>query len=143
MAKDLKNLIQIHEWEVDEKRRKLGELLRLLDNLEAQARALEEELVHEQQAAAESPDEAGFQYGGYAETVIERRERINESIAQMEVAIADSREDLREAFVELKKYEVAQENRDRRAALEENRRSQLELDEIGLQTFRRKQRSVG
>ena len=48
MAKDLNNLIQIHEWEVDEKRRKLGELLRLLDNLEAQAAALEDELVREQ-----------------------------------------------------------------------------------------------
>nr|MBC8239921.1 hypothetical protein [Alphaproteobacteria bacterium] len=73
MAKDLHNLIQIHEWDVDEKRRKLGELLRLLDNLEAQARALEAELAREQKTAQESPGEAGFLYGDYAENVIDRR----------------------------------------------------------------------
>ena len=116
MAKDLNNLIQIHEWEVDEKRRKLGELLRLLDNLEAQAAALEDELVREQIIAKESPEEAGYLYGGYAETVIDRRERIRQSIEQMEVSISEAREELREAYVELKKYEVAQENRERRAA---------------------------
>jgi len=138
MAKDLHNLIQIHEWDVDEKRRKLGELLRLLDNLEAQARALEEELVREQQAAKDSPEEAEFLYGEYAETVIDRRERIRESIRQMESAIEEAREELRLAYVDLKKYEVAQENRDRRATQERNRREQAELDAVGLEGFRRK-----
>lgn len=139
MAKDLHNLIQIHEWDVDEKRRKLGELLRLLENLEAQAQALEEELVREQQAAQESPGEAGFLYGDYAETVIDRRERIQESIRQMENAIEEAREELRLAYVELKKYEVAQENRDKRALLERNRREQAESDSVGLEGFRRNQ----
>lgn len=137
MAKDLHNLIQIHEWDVDEKRRKLGELLRLLDNLEAQARALEEELVREQKAAKEKPEEAGFLYGDYAENVIDRRERIQASINQMEVAIEEAREELRLAYVDLKKYEVAQENRDRRAALEQGRRDQAETDAVGLEGYRR------
>ncbi len=143
MAKDLHNLIQIHEWDVDEKRRKLGELLRLLDNLEAQARALEEELAREQKKAEESPEEAGYLYGEYAETVIDRRERIQESIRQMEIAIEEAREELRLAYVELKKYEVAQENRDRRAAIERNRREQAELDTVGLESFRRNRMVAG
>lgn len=138
MAKNLQNLIHIHEWEVDEKRRKLGELLRLLDNLEAQAMALEAELVREQEIARRSPGEAGFQYGSYAVTVIDRRERIRQSIEQMEQSIEQSREELREAYVKLKKYEVAQEARERRATLERNRREQAELDEVGLQGFIRK-----
>ncbi len=138
MAKNLQNLIHIHEWEVDEKRRKLGELLRLLDNLEAQAMALEDELVREQEIARQSPGEAGFQYGSYAETVIDRRERIRQSIEQMEQSINAAREELREAYVELKKYEVAQEARERRATLERNRREQAELDEVGIQGFVRK-----
>jgi len=141
MAKDLHNLIQIHEWEVDEKRRKLGELLRLLENLEAQAKALEEEVIREQQAAEQSPEEAGFLYGEYAETVIDRRERIQDSIRQMEVAIEEAREELRLAYVELKKYEVAQENRDKRAALERNRREQAASDDVGLEGYRRKQQA--
>lgn len=137
MAKDLQNLIRLNEWEVDEKRRKLGELLRLMANLEAQAKALEEELVREQREAEQQPVEGGLLYGAYAENVIERRERLKESMDQMEVAIEEAREDLRVAYLELKKYEVAQENRDRRLAKEAARRETMEFDEIGIETFRR------
>lgn len=137
MARDLHNLIHIHEFEVDEKRRKLGELLRLLSNLEAQARALEAELVQEQAEAQKNPAEAGHLYGAYAEAVIDRRERIQQSIAQMEQAVDEAREDLRVSFIELKKYEVAQENRDRKRATELERQERMELDEIGLQTHRK------
>ncbi len=136
MAKDLKAVIRLHEWEVDEKRRKLGELLRLSESLEDQAQRLEEELVREQQTAKESPEEAGLLYGNYAEAVIDRRRRIAESITKTEEEIDDSREILREAYLELKKFEVAQENRDKRAALELARKDQAFLDEVGSQSFR-------
>jgi len=137
MAKDLQNLIRINEWEVDEKRRKLGELLRLMANLEAQAVALEEELAREQQQAGNAPVEAGLLYGAYAEAVIERRERIKESIDKMEAAIVEAREELRLAYLELKKYEVAQENRNRKLAKEAARRETMEYDEIAIQGFRK------
>ncbi len=139
MAKDLKNLIRLHEWQVDEKRRKVGGLLRLVADLEDQARRLEEELINEQAAAAASPEEAGFLYGNYAETVIERRQRIADSIAKAEEEIAAAQDELREAYRELKKYEIAQENREKREAEEEARRDQMFLDDIGLQNFRRRQ----
>lgn len=137
MAKDLKNLIRLNEWEVDEKRRKLGELLRLMANLEAQEKALEEELVREQAEAGSSPVEAGLLYGAYAETVIERRERIRDSIEKMESAIEEAREELRLAYLELKKFEVAQENRQRKLAKEAARRETMEYDEIGIEGYRR------
>lgn len=139
MAKDLKNIIRVQEWEVDEKRRKLGELLRLAEELEDQARRLEEELVREQAAARASPEEAGILYGNYAETVIMRRAYIAQSIARTEKEITAARDDLREAYRELKKYQVAQENREKREALELARKDQAFLDEVGLQGFRRKQ----
>ena len=139
MAKDLQNLIRINEWEVDEKRRKLGELLRLMANLEAQAQALEEELVREQREAGDKPVEAGLLYGAYAESVIERRERIRESIEKMEQAIAEAREELRVAYLELKKFEVAQENRDKKLAKEAARRETIEYDEVAIQGFRKAQ----
>ncbi|MEQ8664808.1 MAG: flagellar export protein FliJ [Rhodospirillales bacterium] len=136
MPKDLQNLIRLNEWEVDEKRRKLGELLRLMANLEAQAKALEEELVREQHKAGENPVEGGLLYGAYAETVIERRERIKDSIEKMEEAITEAREELRVAYLELKKYEIAQENRDKKMAREAARRETMEYDEVGLQSYR-------
>ena len=39
--------------------------------------------------------------------------------------------------MELKKYQVAQEVRNREEELEETRREQAELDELGLQLYRR------
>lgn len=136
MAKNLKSVVRLHEWEMDEKRRKVGELLRLAERLEDQAKCLEKELLSEQKKAKESPSEAGFFYGNYAEAVIGRRRRIAESIAKTDEEIEIAREALREAYVEFKKYESAQKNRDARQAVELARKEQSFLDEVGLQQFR-------
>lgn len=131
MAKNLGGLIRLHEWNVDQKRRKLGELLSLLADLEEQAIDLEEEVKSEQRVASASPAVAGLLYGNYAMGVIERRRRIAESIAKTEETVAAAREDMREAFMILKKFQTAQDNRDRREADELNRKEQAILDEIG------------
>lgn len=135
---DLHNLIRLHEWQVDEKRRRLGELLRVLDDLENRLKRLEEEVVREQQVAAHDPSGAGFLYGNYAEAVIERREKLKESISRAEAEIARARDDLREAYRDLKKYEIAQRNRDQRAAAEAARKEQIVLDELGIQGYRQR-----
>lgn len=138
MAKNLKGLIRLHQWMVDEKRRKLGELLKMLAELEDRAQRLEQEALDEQAAAARAPETAGHLYGNYALQVVERRERLAKSIASMEQEIAAARDVLNEAYRELKKFQVAQEVRDRRAALEATRRDQNILDEIGLNIHRRR-----
>ncbi len=138
MAKNLKALIRLHQWMVDEKRRKLGELLKMLAELEDRAHRLEIEVVEEQAAAARAPDTAGLLYGNYARHVIERRERLAKSIASMEQGIAVAREDVNEAYRELKKFQVAQDVRDRRIALEAARREQNILGEVGLNIHRRR-----
>jgi flagellar FliJ protein len=139
MAEDLKNIIRIHEFGVDEKRRDLGELLKLMGDLEQSQRDLVAEVINEQRIAASMPGEADLCYGIYAQNVIIRRERMAESIIQMEVKVGDARDALSEAYMDLKKYEIAQENREKRAALEEGRREQSILDEIGLNAHRRKE----
>lgn len=138
MARKLANLIRIHEWRVDEKRRRLGDLQRMLTEFLEQARRLEEELVREQKVAARVPSEGGYYYGGYAQAVIARRETLAHSIAKTEDEVAAAREDLREAYRELKKYEVAQANRTAAEKKEEDRRETAVLDEVGLQAFIRK-----
>lgn len=136
MAKNLKGLIRLHKWMVDEKRRKLSDLLKMLAELEEQLRQLEAEVVAEQKAAANAPETAGFLYGNYARRVIERRERLVQSIASMEMQISAAREELNDAYRELKKFQVVQDVRDRREALEAARREQGVLDEIGLTIHR-------
>lgn len=138
MGKDLRTLVRLHAWTVDEKRRKLGALLRLGGDLEDQVQRLEEEVVREQGSAGDAPEVAGFYYGNYANAVIERRERLRDSIARTETEIAAAQEELREAYRDLKKYEVAQDMRERRETEERERVEQQVLDEVGLEVHRRR-----
>lgn len=131
MAKNLGGLIRLHEWNVDQKRRKLGDLLGLVADLEGQAIGLEEEMKSEQRAATASPEVAGLLYGNYAMGVIERRRGIAESIVKTEEILVKARDEMREAFIILKKFQTAQENRDRREAEDLDRKELAILDEIG------------
>ena len=142
MAKDLKNLIRLHEWQVDEKRLKLAGLLQFLDDLQDQARRLEEEVVAEQRIAAAEPGEAGFLYGKYAEVVIQRRHRIAASIFQAEEQAAAAREELNQAYRDLKKYEAAEASRLEREQKEADRKDQNILDEVGMQSFVRRRKGA-
>ncbi|MDH5750465.1 MAG: flagellar FliJ family protein, partial [Rhodospirillales bacterium] len=137
MARDLHSLIRLHEWRVEEHRRKLGDLLRFLHDLENRAKLLEAEIVHEQNVAQSSPEEAGRGYGQYAEAAIDRRHRLAESIAQSQDEVVAAREELNKAYRELRKFELAQASRDKREALEELRREQAVLDEVGMRTHMR------
>ena len=131
-------MIRVNEFNVDEKRRSLGELLVQMAELEQRQQDLKTEVANEQRIASSLPGEADLYYGVYAETVIDRREHITESIKQMEAKLVVSREELSSAYVELKKYEIAQKNREKKKALEASRREQSILDEIGMNTHRRK-----
>jgi len=138
MAKNLKTLIRLNEWTVDERRRELGDVLGSLESLENGLLRLRDELASEQQAVQSSPNEAGFFYGNYAAAVIQRRNHLNNGIVQMEAKVAEARERLDEAYRELKKFEIAQENRDLELAKEMGRQEQSEMDELGLQVHRLK-----
>ena len=138
MANELHSLIRLHRWGVDEKRRRLAELLRFVAGLEDRGRRLEAEIKNEQAVAGASPVEVGFIYGNYAEAVIGRRQRIAGSIAGTEVEIAAARAELGDAYRELKKYEIAQDERDKRQAEELSRKEQIILDELGIKGFLQK-----
>jgi len=138
MAKGLAKLVRVKEWTVDEKRRALGAKLRELEELEQARIRLEEEVLAEQRAATDSPNEAGLLYGTYAEGVIHRREQFDAAIESKEAEVAAAREQLNEAYRELKKYEVLRDNRVRREQAERDRKEALMLDELGLESDRRK-----
>ena len=138
MAKGLTTLARLTKWTVDQRRRTLGALLRELEDLETTRRGLDIELSQEQSAAADNPDEAGLLYGTYAEAFINRRDIMDESIRTKKAEIENALEELNESYRELKKYEVARDNRSQFELVEEVRREQIELDDIGLETYRRK-----
>ena len=77
--KGLDNLIRLHRWQLNEKRRHLVELERLTQRLAAQIRELEVEIRNEQQVAGSST-EAAITYGDYARAAIGRMLDLVESL---------------------------------------------------------------
>lgn len=139
MARDFKTLVRINDWAVDQKRRALGEQLRQLENLQGLLQQLKDEIVNEQKLATDMPTEAGLTYGAYAVVAIERRDDLVRRIDLQERAVAGAREDLRDAYLELKKYEIAEERRGAKIAADLAREEQAVLDEIGIVGHIRKQ----
>lgn len=129
--KGLPALIRLHSWQLDGKRRELADLEGLEDQLLAEAQRLEDEVATEQEHARTS--EAGvFYYGGFALGVIERRKRIQASIDDIRQQIEAKREEVADAFRELKRYEITLAERQKREKLEAERRNQADLDEVSL-----------
>lgn len=135
--KGLAALIRLHTWRLDEKRRELADLQRLEDQFLEDGRRLDAEVAAEQEFAKTS-DTGSFSYGGFAVGVIERRKRIEASIAEVRRRIDDKRAEVAEAFQELKRYEITQAERLKRERAEADRRTQAELDEISLMQHQRR-----
>ena len=133
--KGLPTLIRMHQWKLEEMRRNLGELEGLRADLEQRLRNLHAEHLEEQRIASSSA-ELGFTYNGYANSFIHRREKLHQSIAELEDALQEARGQVQEAYQEVKKYEIVHERTMRKEYDLEIRREQVALDEAGLQMHR-------
>ena len=67
-----------------------------------------------------------------------RRERLDKSLVDLRGELEKLREQITEAFSDLKKTEQTVKNREQRQRLAERRKDQAISDEIGLQLHRRK-----
>jgi len=130
------SLIRLHRFQVDEKRRKLAELELMVQEFRARERELEAQVEAEQKKAGIS-DVAHFAYPMFAKSVIRRRENILTSIEDIERQLDAAKEELSDAFRELKKYEIIEDNRKRKVRREVMRTEQAQLDEVALGIHRR------
>ena len=137
-AKGLKTLIRLSKFNVDEKRRVLTQLQAREEHVIEEIRKGEEQLRHEQQLAAEDSIGVGFAYGAYHQAWMKKRDLMHQALAAVRAEIEKAREELAEAFRELKTYEVTQANREKREREEADRKEQIFLDEVGLTMHRRK-----
>jgi flagellar export protein FliJ len=128
-VRGLRSIIRVQRWRLDEKRRELRDLQKLEEELQRALADLEAELGREQGAAAGTA-EASFTYGGYAQSVIDRRERLQDSLSKVVRQIADATDALARAFEELKKVEMTAAMRQRAAEAEAERTAQRTLDDI-------------
>lgn len=138
MAADLRALIRYHRWRLDEKQRALAALRTREDEVVARAQALEDQIKAEQRAARDT-FEVSFGYAGFARAALVRREQLARTLADIRAQLAAAAEDLAETFQEVKRYELAQEER----VLQEKARIRHKeaelLDETAGVGFRRRQ----
>ncbi len=132
----LDSMVRVHRWVLDEKQRKLADLRTLLEKLASDLQGLDAELESER-AAADGSDEAGAAFPAYVAAALDRRQKLCETIANLEKETEAAREEVTEAFGELKKYEIASDNRDARESDKRKRSERINLDELGVSIYRR------
>lgn len=138
MAKnELKTLIRVHKFELDEKQRKLGALLRFEQSLLNRKVLLAERFKQEEEAANISPV-AALTFGAYVDWHVEENKRVDRALEENRQEIILMREEIMESYQELKTLEITQENREKRELAELERKMSAILDEIGLTLYRRR-----
>jgi flagellar FliJ protein len=135
----LNTMIRLSKFQLDEKKRKLAELRDLMEQVQASLKSLAEEEQREQETATASGQLHFIRaYTDYRVAAEERKENLLQSIAEIEAEIEGLTNDIAEAFQELKRYELTQEERESKSRKTAQHREQSALDEFGLQAFRRK-----
>lgn len=132
----LDSLIRLHRWQVDERRRSLAELETLGEKLRAELARLEAEQASEQEVVRRSTDVA-YGYGAYAGALVERRRKLEQSLADAQQQTAKAREILAEAYQEAKRYEIAAARRLLNQRRQAERIEQQGMDELGIEIYRR------
>ncbi|HEX7007844.1 MAG TPA: hypothetical protein VF274_11930 [Alphaproteobacteria bacterium] len=135
--KALYNLVRVHRWQLDEKRRQFAQLEKLRADLGRQDAKLAEEMAAEQEAAARA-GAAATTYPAYLQEARARQQRVANSIAEVERQMITAQQDIAEAFAELKKYETALAHMEKRELARRERVERIAQDELAMSMHRRK-----
>jgi flagellar FliJ protein len=133
----LDQLIRLQRWTLDEKRRQAGDLELLIERLIQDINKLDAQVEHEIEASRNNI-ELQRALPGYRQAMKGRRERMDKSLVDLRGELEKLREQITEAFSDLKKTEQTVKNREQRQRLAERRKDQAISDEVGLQQHRRK-----
>lgn len=126
-----KTLIQLRRFEVDERRQTVADIETMMEELRQMIVDLERQIQVEQEKAG-IDDVNHFAYPTFAKAAIQRRDNLKKSVQELEAKLVESRDQLAEAFEELKKVELIEERDVERIRIQAAAREQAELDEIGL-----------
>jgi flagellar export protein FliJ len=109
--KSRETLIRLKKFQVDEKRRKVAQIERMIVEFECIAGDLEREIRTEQDRAR-IHDPAHFAYPTYAKAAMQRRKNVERSADELKVQVEDAKAALGEAFEEMRKVVEHLDERD-------------------------------
>lgn len=139
--KGLHTLIRVRKWEVDEKQRAVGLLLRDEEKIIEFQAGLDRELEEEKALVSQSAANERGTFEPYIRRWRQRRNNLDAALILIRRKIEEAREELAEAYRRLKTFEITQDQRDTAEEKEENRLEQISLDEMGIDLHRRKANS--
>ena len=134
--RSMKQLVRLHRWKLNEKRLKLAELEDFALKMRQEIGRLDQMMATESRAADVSA-EAAVAYPAYVSAMLERRQKLANSIAEVEASITAARDAVASEFQELKRYELALQSKERREEAKQRRRAQAETDAQGAAVHRR------
>ena len=139
--KALETLIRLRRDALDRRRQVLASIEDRRATVVQQQAALET-LILDEQGVARVDSTVLFAYDGFARRSIEKREKLARTAEDLDGEIDAASDDLRLAFSELKKFEIARDQRERRETIMLNRREQRTADELALSRFRHTRRAA-
>jgi flagellar export protein FliJ len=129
----LQSIIRVRKWELDEKRRELVALEEERAAIVQQMDDLSIEVSEQQNAAALEVGPSSL--GAYMSGVRYKMAAFEAAIMEKDKKIEERRDEVTEAFRELKTYEIAEEQDQKRIRDAAALRDQKLLDEQGMQSF--------
>lgn len=137
---NLKSLIKLRRHNVDEKQKVLAELYRQIETIETNKQILMDRLREEREAVDKNATLEMYAYfGRFSQNIHRSLERMNEEKRKLEVRIQIAQDDVREAFANMKRIEIVQTEREKNEKKEQADKEVREMDEIGLDGYRRQQ----
>jgi flagellar export protein FliJ len=131
------SLLRLKRFRVDELKRRLATLDEMKADLEKKLVDLDDSVVRERQRASDS-DIGRLAFPSFLQSIDTRRKNILNTQQELERERSLQQDDLTAAFQDLKSFEIAEEERVRRAAEAEAHAAQSRLDEIAMARHLRK-----
>ena len=130
-------LLRLKRFRVDEFKRRLATLDEMKADLDKKLSDLDDSVTREKQRAADS--EIGrLAFPSFLQSIDVRRKNIRATMADLERERGSVQEELATAFQELKSFELAEQERERRVEEAQVRAAQSRLDEIAIVRHLRK-----
>jgi uncharacterized protein Yka (UPF0111/DUF47 family) len=135
--KSIKTLIRVKQREMDALKRQQGILEQQREEVHSIIVGLANQLVDELKAAQSLPEMAHF-FGDYSAAIKKRQELMHTHLRRVEAELDKLTQQLREHFSEMKKFELALANWQKRKNEAAALKLSQEMDEIGIRGFVRR-----
>jgi flagellar FliJ protein len=130
-------LLRLRKFRVDDLKRRMATLDGMKADVERKLADLEESVARERQRAGDT-DIGRLAFPSFLKSIEVRREKLRETLKDIERERESCQNDLSTAFQDLKSLEFANEQQEKRLAEIEARRAQARLDEMALVRHLRK-----